>query len=469
MKRIALIFSAFACVMAMPAMAQKKAPAKAAAPKSAASPKGEKMADGFTKLPSGLQYKIIKHGTGKKHPALGDHLEMNIHVQVKDSTLFDSRKMNNNKPVPFQVQPPNFKGDPIEGFMLLVAGDSALMRLPVDSIKAQGKPMMPGMKEGDMLQYQVVLVAVQTDAEYKNEAEKKGLEQKMKDEAALQGYFKQNNIKATKTASGLYYSIEKEGSGAVIAPGNTASVNYTGKLLGGKTFDSNTDPEFKHTEPLKVEVGKGRVIKGWDEGLALLKKGSKATFYIPSGLAYGSQDRSPSIPANSILVFDVEIMDVLTADQLAKEQQDAARKQQADAAGQVAKDDALLQDYFAKNGIKAKKTASGLYYRVTQEGTGEKPVAGDKVSVNYTGMTMDGKKFDSNVDPDFKHVQPFSFALGKGQVIKGWDEGIGQLNKGSKATLYIPSGLAYGAHSPSPLIPANGVLIFDVELTDIQK
>ena len=93
---------------------------------------------------------------------------------------------------------------------------------------------------------------------------------------------------------------------------------------------------------------------------------------------------------------------------------------------------------------------------------------GDKVSVNYTGKTMDGKAFDSNVDPQFQHVQPFEFTVGQGMVIKGWDEGFTIFKKGSKGTLYIPSPLAYGANSPDPSrIPVNGILIFDVELLDV--
>ena len=113
-----------------------------------------------------------------------------------------------------------------------------------------------------------------------------------------------------KTASGLYYEITKKGTGENAKPGQTAIMNYTGKTLDGKTFDSNTDPEFKHTEPLPVQVGAGRVIKGWDEGVQLLNKGSKATFYIPSPLAYGPQDQGPNLPANSILIFDVEVTDI---------------------------------------------------------------------------------------------------------------------------------------------------------------
>jgi FKBP-type peptidyl-prolyl cis-trans isomerase len=84
--------------------------------------------------------------------------------------------------------------------------------------------------------------------------------------------------------------------------------------------------------------------------------------------------------------------------------------------------------------------------------------------MNYTGKLMDGTKFDSNQDSTFHHMEPFTFPIGVGQVIPGWDEGVMLLNKGAKATLFIPSGLAYGEHPPTPAIPANSILVFDVEV-----
>lgn len=138
-----------------------------------------------------------------------------------------------------------------------------------------------------------------------------------------------------------------------------------------------------------------------------------------------------------------------------------------DGKSQAEIDDVLLQKYFKDNKITATKTASGLYYVITQKGTGDNAKEGQMVSVNYTGKTMDGKAFDSNIDPAFGHVSPFQFSLGKHQVITGWDEGISLLNKGAKGILYIPSGMAYGPISPDPSrIPANAIMIFDVELVD---
>jgi FKBP-type peptidyl-prolyl cis-trans isomerase FkpA len=153
----------------------------------------------------------------------------------------------------------------------------------------------------------------------------------------------------------------------------------------------------------------------------------------------------------------VVLTSVKSQDQVKKETEENASKQKGI-------DESLIQDYLKKNNIKAFKTETGLYYTINQAGAGDKARAGQKITVNYTGKTMDGKVFDSNVDPQFSHVEPFIFTLGEGQVIKGWDEGLMLLNRGAKATLYIPSTLAYGDRGAGGAIGPNEVLIFDVEV-----
>jgi FKBP-type peptidyl-prolyl cis-trans isomerase FkpA len=428
--------------------------------------KGESkmLPDGFTLLASGLEYKIVSHGAGKKKPELTDHVELNISYTVGDSVVFDSRKMNNNKPVPIPIAASRGSGDPSEVFMLMVAGDSAVVRFPVDSMKKAGQSPPPWAKDGDKIIYYISMVSVKTDAEDKKETAEKAAIQTGIDDKILQDYFKQRGLKPKKTASGLYYTISTPGHGENVKAGDNVEVNYTGMFMDGKKFDSNTDSSFHHMQPFALEVGRGKVIKGWDEGLQLLNTGAKATFYIPSPLAYGSQDRGPQIPANSILIFDVEILKPKTEAEKKMEMEQKQMEAKIAAGRQVAIDDKTLQLYFAKNNLHPTKTSSGLYYVITQKGMGDNAKTGKKVTMNYTGKLLDGTVFDSNIDPKFGHVQPFTFPLGQGQVIKGWDEGVQLLNMGSKATFFILSSLAYGEHGTGP-IPANAVLIFDVELT----
>jgi FKBP-type peptidyl-prolyl cis-trans isomerase len=106
-----------------------------------------------------------------------------------------------------------------------------------------------------------------------------------------------------------------------------------------------------------------------------------------------------------------------------------------------------------------------LIIKTTKEGTGDAAVSGDVVSVHYTGKFINGTKFDSSVD----RGTPFSFTLGAGQVIKGWDQGVLGMKVGEKRTLTIPPDLAYGAAGIPGAIPANSILIFDVELLGITK
>ena len=109
-------------------------------------------------------------------------------------------------------------------------------------------------------------------------------------------------------------------------------------------------------------------------------------------------------------------------------------------------------------------TPSGLIYVITRRSNGRQPLPGEKVIVNYTGLLGDGLKFDSSLD----RGQPFSFKLGMGQVIKGWDEGIGRLKVGEQATLIIPPHLGYGTTGAGGTIPPNATLIFIVELMGIE-
>ncbi len=104
------------------------------------------------------------------------------------------------------------------------------------------------------------------------------------------------------TASGLQYSVKKEGTGAAIAKGDLASVEYEGRLTTGEVFDSN-----KGGKDFDVPVVDNTVIKGWIEGLQLMKQGGEYTLYIPADLAYGNASPSPKIPAGSVLVFDIKV------------------------------------------------------------------------------------------------------------------------------------------------------------------
>ncbi|MFY8022191.1 MAG: FKBP-type peptidyl-prolyl cis-trans isomerase [Bacteroidia bacterium] len=235
------------------------------------------------------------------------------------------------------------------------------------------------------------------------------------------------------TASGLRYRVTELGKGKQVEAGDKATVHYTGKLTNGTKFDSSKD----RNQPFTFKVGAGQVIKGWDEGLQLLKVGDKATFVIPAELAYGDRDMG-SIPPKSTLVFDIEVLDAKAAPKIVP---------------------------FDTKGKDTVTTASGLRYINIVNGTGAQAQSGKTVKVHYTGYLMDGKVFDSSIERD----DPISFPLGNGMVIRGWEEGIALMKVGDKKRLIIPSELGYGERGAGGgLIPANATLIFDVELVEVQ-
>lgn len=236
----------------------------------------------------------------------------------------------------------------------------------------------------------------------------------------------------SKTNSGLKYLITQKGAGENPVVGSKVKVHYTGKLEDGTQFDSSYD----RGEPIEFELGTGRVIKGWDEGIALLNKGAKATFVIPPELGYGSRATGP-IPANSVLIFDVELVDFSAA---------------------------LKIEPYKTEGKKIETTMSGLKYVVVEKGRGEKAKKGDLVSVHYSGYLKDGSSFDSSV----KRNKPFQFSVGRGSVIKGWDEGLQLMHVGDKIRFIIPYNLAYGEAGRPPIIPEKAELTFDIELLEIK-
>ncbi|WP_139924608.1 FKBP-type peptidyl-prolyl cis-trans isomerase [Hymenobacter sp. DG01] len=259
-----------------------------------------------------------------------------------------------------------------------------------------------------------------------------------RDEATIQTYITDNKLTGfQRQASGLYVGITQPGSGAQAKTDQVVLTRYKATLLDGTVFDSN----MTTLGSFEFVLGKGKNA-GWDEGFALLNKGAKATFLVPSPLAYGPLS-SNIVPPHSIIRYDVEVMDIIDI---------------------PARDEASIQAYIAANNLTGfQRQPSGLYVAITQAGTGDNAKKNQTVAARYTGTTLDGKVFDSNATA----ATPFSFTVGAGQVIAGWDEGFLLLNKGSKAILLIPSGLAYGSRAVST-IPANSVLRFDVEVADIK-
>ncbi len=205
----------------------------------------------------------------------------------------------------------------------------------------------------------------------------------------------------------------KVGKGPKAEAGDLLTVHYTGRLTNGRVFDSS-----KGRAPFEFTLGAGNVIQGWDRGLVGIRAGGRRSLRIPPRLAYG-QNPPQGIPENATLVFDVEVLKI-------------------------------------KKGEKVK-------IEEIAPGEGREVKSGDTVEIHYTGTLLNGQKFDSSRD----RKETFSFSVGTGQVIPGFDQGVTGMKKGGRRKVTIPPELGYGSRSMGP-IPPNSTLVFDIELISIK-
>jgi FKBP-type peptidyl-prolyl cis-trans isomerase len=264
--------------------------------------------------------------------------------------------------------------------------------------------------------------------------------------------------------SGLQFESVKAGDGPVANGTDYVTVHYTGTLSDGTVFDSSVD----NGGPITFELN--RVIPGWREGIQLMKQGETAKFYLPPELGYGEQGAGAKIGPNEALVFEVELLEVIAADnkeRIQEVQQEAYARQLA-AFNKLASDNAaaavaFLEENATKEGIQT--TESGLQYQVISEGAGDiSPNATDKVEVHYRGTLLDGTEFDSS----YRGGKTIEFRLDG--VIPGWTEGVQLMNVGDKYRFFLPPELGYGENGTGPGGPIgpNELLIFEVELVDVK-
>jgi FKBP-type peptidyl-prolyl cis-trans isomerase FkpA len=283
--------------------------------------------------PKGYKFTSLRKGSGEVVKP-GQFLIVNMSFQDgKDSVWNDSKKLG----TPFIIQIQDTSAIKQEEgideiFRMLSKGDSVTFKIPAKVLfeKTFRAPLPPkvdaasnfsfnlGVKDvmdrEQVTKFQQELVAKQNEKFKKDQAAQLG-----KDTVVIDDFLKSKNIVANKTNSGLRYVVTQQGKGENAKPGQTVKVNYAGFLLNGKCFDTSIESVAKGNglyqqgrpyEPIGLMLGQGQVIPGWDEVITYMNKGTKLTVYIPSTLAYGPQKRSEVITENSILTFDMELVDI---------------------------------------------------------------------------------------------------------------------------------------------------------------
>lgn len=267
---------------------------------------------GHKKTANGLEYDLLVKGNGRA-AQMGDIIKGKMALSSQDSLIFALDEPE----LILQIMESIFPGDLNEGLLLLHEGDSAVFYMPADSM-AKYMGGVPDMF-GKYVIYSIKVDKFYTEEELQQENTIKAAEAKETEKEAIAGYLQENNLNAQPTESGLYFIETKKGTGKPAKKGQTVKVNYIGKRLDGKLFDTNIEKIAKENdmympqrpyEPMAVSAGTGQMIRGFDEALTMMPKGSKAILIIPFELGYGNRAVSEDIPSYSTLVFEVEMVEI---------------------------------------------------------------------------------------------------------------------------------------------------------------
>jgi len=269
-----------------------------------------------------------------------------------------------------------------------------------------------------------------------------------------------------KAESGLHYKFfNQEEGGTKIQVGDGITVRY---IITKESNDSVIIDSKKVSQDgsgyIPFGMSKSSFQGSFEDGMMMMTKGDSAAFIVSADSFFLKTNQSPELPPGfkpgEYLKGVFMIKDVKSKEELEANQKKQMEEQQAQMKEFEGKEKPAMDKYLADNNVKVKPTASGLYYIETKKGSGPNPKATDVVKVHYTGKLLDGTTFDSSVE----RGQPVEFGLN--QVIAGWTEGLQLMRKGGKATLIIPSSLAYGPQGQQS-IPPYAPLVFEVELIDI--
>lgn len=260
-----------------------------------------------------------------------------------------------------------------------------------------------------------------------------------RDKNQILDYAIQHQIPVKASPSGLYYHIAEPGTGEAFAKESVATLHYTVRRLhdGFETMSTR-----KNNKPYEYMLG-NNLIEGFKEAIPMLKQGGKGTFLIPSALAHGPRGAGNYYPPNTVLIYEVEVI------QLEKKENQDQR--------QNAKDQKLIEAYLAKKELKMQQTPSGIHYRIEKEGSGTPPGLDAKVKIKYTLSFLD--------DYALRNDAVENLALDNAMAF--WQQTISLLKKGGTGKFVIPSHLAFGNREVGN-IPANSVLVLDCELLEIE-
>lgn len=391
-------------------------------------------------------------------PVLGDHVYISFNESIGDSLIYAS-DWNDVPGNEIEIYEPTFVGDMMAGLMNMHVGDSASVVFVVDSmcIKTLGMDAVPNYLNPGMPVY----IDIRLDSIVKAEVVKARYEEylsirKQNDEDMLAMYYSDENN--TITNDGLIITGVK-GKGRAPRDGEILKINFSFVTLQGDTL-----LDFFNREPVTVIYGDSYLGEGFTEAMRYVPEGGEGHFVIPSSLAFDSEGLEDYIEPYTSFFLNVKNIDVMTVDEYEEEEKKLKDAEEAENQRRLAEEPANMAKFIKEHNVNVAPSETGVYYLEIKTGTGDKPEEGDMVSVYYNMYNIADKLVDSNYG-----IEPLSFVYGSGEMVPGIDEAMGKMRVGGKATIIVPSAMGFGDIAVDKDLPANSIVIFDLELVEVLK
>lgn len=410
--------------------------------------------DSYKKTENGAMMKFFTENKNNEKPQVGDLVVLDLTQKVSDSVIFTSADLE--EPFEFVVEEPVFEGDIMCALLSMHLNDHASLVFPIDSLfYSIGEQVPSYIEPGTLTEMNIVLKEIVKKDVLEAELLAAAIELKEMELSELSPYY---NGQYQITEDSLIIIDLHKGRGRQLKEGDIMRVYFTYQTLDGDTLLNFTDGE-----PYDLVFGDKALGDGFYEGLSLLTKGGEAEYIIPSSLAFGSDGLEGIILPYTPFRFKVKVVDVMTSDEYETEQRVKMEKEEAEKVKRLQEEPSKIANYLKKNNINVQPKASGLYYMETRNGDGAAVLPGNIVSVNYIIYNIDGKMIESSYD----YGQPISFIYGNGEMIPGIEEAVSYMKVGGTARLIMPSALGFGEIKISDDLPANSILIVDLELVGL--
>ncbi len=414
----------------------------------------------FETAENGTKYKVHYRGNDTTKAVESEIVTVNLAYRLEDSLLFDSKTMEES--MMFPVIKPMFDGDLYDALTLMGTGDSLTVVVVADSFyykTAMVEELPDFVKPGSNVYYDVKLLKHISNKDFQKEMDSIAKENEKQEKILLQNYLIENNITTEPTPSGLYFLPIEKGRGSKPDSGNMCQVYMSVKQLDGTELFENFDGRA-----LDIEFGKNFDTKGFMEGLGKLRPGGRAKLIVPSWIGVGNTGRETVAPFTT-LIYDVKLQAIRSFEEVQEDYESYKKKQEMELVLLQREEPTKISNYIKENNITVQPLESGLYFKELVAGEGDFPVKGNMVTVQYLHYDLDGNLLQSSRADD----KPFTFILGTGAVIKGWEEAILKMKTGGKVWVLIPSHLGWGNTQRTKDIKPFSPLVFELEVTNIKK